>query len=192
MVIRLTGQWEEGYAIDRHTVYSIYLGENDYGHPIYDTKRTEIGELVYQFKYQKNKNIVNDIMELVKPVLDQWRIEEKVDIIIPIPPSDSSRNFQPVFLISKAIADYLNIPTSTQVLKKTKTEQLKNVSNDKKLDSIKNAIIKEKQFKRKVNILLIDDLYDSGATLNEAVNVLKKDKNVDEVYVLAMTKTGGR
>lgn len=191
MVIRLTGQWKEGYAIDRHTVYSIYLGENDYGHPIYDTKRTEIGELVYQLKYQ-NKNIINDIMELVKPVLDHWRIKEKVDIVIPIPPSDSSRIFQPVFLISKAIADYLNIPTSTQVLKKTKAEQLKNVSNDKKLDSIKNAIIKEKQFKRKVNILLVDDLYDSGATLNEAVNILKKDKNVDEVYVLAMTKTGGR
>ena len=31
---------------------------------------------------------------------------------------------------------------------------LKNVSTNKKLDSIKNAIIKEKQFKRKVNILL--------------------------------------
>ncbi len=69
---------------------------------------------------------------------------------------------------------------------------LKNVSTNKKLDSIKNAIIKEKQFKRKVNILLVDDLYDSGATLNEAVNVLKEDKNVDEVYILAMTKTGGR
>jgi predicted amidophosphoribosyltransferase len=69
---------------------------------------------------------------------------------------------------------------------------LKNVSTNKKLDSIKNAIIKEKQFKRKVNILLIDDLYESGTTLNETVNVLKTDNNVDEVYVLVMTKTGRR
>ncbi len=192
MVIRLTGQWREGYAIDEHTLYSIYLGENDYGYPIYDTKRSEIGELVYQLKYQKNKDIINDIMKLVKPALDQWGIEEKVDIIIPIPPSDSSRNFQPVFLIAKAIANYLNIPTSTQVLKKTKAEQLKNISNEKKLDSIKNSITKEKEFLRKVSILLVDDLYDSGVTLNEAVNVLKKDKNVDEVYVLVMTKTRRR
>jgi len=27
---------------------------------------------------QKNKNIINDIMEIVKPVLVQWKIQEKV------------------------------------------------------------------------------------------------------------------
>ena len=190
MVIKLKGKWTEGYAIDKHTLHSIYIGENEYGHKIFDTKRSEIGELIYQLKYQKNEKIVNDIMMLVKPVLDNWKIRGKVDIIIPIPPSDIHRTFQPVFLIAKAISDYLGIPMSTRVLKKAKHEQLKNIDIDKKIDHIKGAIIKEKNFKRKVNILLVDDLYDSGATLNEAVDVLKSDVNVADVYVLTMTKTG--
>jgi len=192
VVIRLTGKWKEGYAIDRHTLSSTYLGENDYGHPMFDTTRSEIGELIYQLKYQKNKNIINDIMEIVEPVLDQWKIKEKVNIIIPIPPTNSSRSFQPVFLIAEAISDYLNIRMSTQVLKKSKHEQLKDASHDKKLDMIKDSIIKEKNFKKKVNILLVDDLFDSGVTLNEAVNVLKSDINVADVYVLVMTQTRGK
>lgn len=192
VVIRLIGKWKEGYAIDKHTISSTYLGEDNYGHPIFDTKRSEIGELIYLLKYQKNINIVNDIMKFVEPVLDKWKIGEKIDIIIPIPPTDSSRNFQPVFLIAKAISDYLNIPMSTQVLEKNKHEQIKNVSYDKKLKAIKDSIIKEKKFKKKVNILLIDDLFDSGATLNEAVDVLKTDVNISDVYVLVMTQTRGR
>ena len=57
---------------------------------------------------------------------------------------------------------------------------------------IKGSIIKDKNFKKKVNILLVDDLFDTGATLNEAVDVLKSDINVADVYVLTMTKTGRR
>lgn len=192
MVIKLRGKWIEGYAIDKHTLHSIYIGENEYGHPMFDTKRSEIGELIYQLKYQEQEKIISDIMVLVKPVLDNWQIGAKVDIIIPIPPSDISRTFQPVFLIAEAISDYLNIGMSTQVLKKSKHEQLKNVSADKKTGLIKGSIIKDRNFRKKVNILLVDDLFDSGATLNEAVDVLKSDINVADVYVLTMTKTGRR
>lgn len=192
MVIKLRGKWTEGYAIDNHTLHSTYVGENEYGHPMFDTKRSEIGELIYQLKYQEQKKIINDIMVLVKPVLDNWQIGAKVDIIIPIPPSDISRTFQPVFLIAEAISDYLNIRMSTQVLKKSKHEQLKNAGINEKSDLIKGSITKDKNFKKKVNILLVDDLFDSGATLNEAVDVLKSDINVANVYVLTMTKTGRR
>jgi len=192
MVIELKGKWKKGYAIDKHIISSIYVGEDEYGHPMFDTKRSEIGELVYQLKYQKKKNIINDIMVLVKPLLDDWQIGAKVDIIIPIPPSDISRAFQPVFIIAQAISDYLNIPMSTQVLKKSKHEQLKNASINEKSDLIKGSITKDKNFKKKVNILLVDDLFESGATLNEAVDVLKSDINVANVYVLTMTKTGRR
>lgn len=81
---------------------------------------------------------------------------------------------------------------STQVLRKLNHQQLKNISIENKLDAIHGSIAKEKSFKRNVNILLVDDLYDSGATLNEAVNVLKTDKNVNEVHVLVMTQTRGK
>ena len=54
---------------------------------------------------------------------------------------------------------------------------------------LNGSIKKCKFFKKKVNILVIDDLYDTGTTLNEVCTVLKKDKYVDKVFILVMTKT---
>ena len=69
------------------------------------------------------------------------------------------------------------------ILKKTDNKQAK----DGQLN--KNSIIKKQNFCRPVNILVIDDLYSSGNTLNEVVKLLKTDYNVKKIYCLVMTKT---
>lgn len=33
-------KWKAGYAYSVHTIYSVYVGEDEYGHSMYDTKRT--------------------------------------------------------------------------------------------------------------------------------------------------------
>lgn len=50
------------------------------------------------------------------------------------------------------------------------------------------AFICDKRYKGK-KILLIDDLYRSGATLNEITKTLYTQGEVDNVYVLCFTKT---
>jgi competence protein ComFC len=45
---KLKGPWEDGYALDIHTISSEFIGHNEFGHPQFDTKRTEIGELLYR------------------------------------------------------------------------------------------------------------------------------------------------
>lgn len=41
------------------------------------------------------------------------------------------------------------------------------------------------------NVLLVDDLYQSGATLSECVKALRKDAMIKAMYVLTMTKARG-
>jgi predicted amidophosphoribosyltransferase len=53
------------------------------------------------------------------------------------------------------------------------------------------TIIKNREFEKPANILIIDDLCGTGATLNEATKVLKRDGNVKNIYVLVITKTKG-
>lgn len=43
--------------------------------------------------------------------------------------------------------------------------------------------------RRHCNILLIDDLYSTGATATECTRKLKEDPLIDKVYVFAITKT---
>ena len=39
------------------------------------------------------------------------------------------------------------------------------------------------------DVLIVDDLYDTGATLRAVTNILYKQAKVKDVYVLAISKT---
>jgi len=39
--MRIPGRWRAGYVLDYHTLSSAYLGDDEYGHPMFDTKRSE-------------------------------------------------------------------------------------------------------------------------------------------------------
>lgn len=186
--IKVNGPWTQGYALDRHTISSIYIGDNEYGHPMYDTTRSDIGELVYQLKY-RGENTIDEIMQLVIPFITrQWGIHKIINLIIPIPPTNQ-RVVQPVFEICKAIGSKLNIYVDLEVLKKTKNQQLKGLDFSEKQNAIENSIILNRRIIQPVNILLVDDLYQSGSTLVAATNVLKAVPLVKNIYVLTMTKT---
>ncbi|MDO9957198.1 hypothetical protein Q7471_10670 [Glaesserella parasuis] len=98
---------------------------------------------------------------------------------------------QPVNLIVANLANRVNVPMLT-VLEKESTEQLKNYTSEiKKREILLNSIkLKNKEAISKKNILLIDDLFDSGATLNVSTKILL-DNGASSVCVLAMTTTKG-
>lgn len=188
--INLPGIWNKGYALDTHTIYCIPIGENEYGHMQFDTKRSEIGELLYQFKYQNAYDNLNAIIDLVKPFLSRWEDLTTVTSVLPAPSSNHYRKYQPVFEITQEIASFLKINYYNDVLIKNTEIQAKNLAAGSK-NLISGTIIQSKKAIRKCDILLVDDLYDTGTTLTECVKVLRKDSNIGNIYVLTMTKTKG-
>lgn len=184
--IKLNGNWDEGCALDRHVISSEYIGEDIYGHSTYNTIRSELGELLYYFKYRGKYDNLMKIIDLIIPFLDNWNIIEDVDIILPVP-STKERIYQPAVEIAYAIANYLSIHFSEDVLVKTSNVESKNMmKSDKKLEGMITAT---KKATRVHNILLVDDLYSTGETLKECVNVLRKDPLLKKIFVLTMTKT---
>lgn len=187
--IELNGNWKEGFALDIHTISSEYLGEDEFGHKQFDTKRSELGELVYELKYEQKKLVLNKIMEVIGTFLIDWGISNKINCVIPVPPSKKNREFQPVFELSNSIANFLRKPVIIDMLSKNSSIQSKELDNIQKHNLISGSMIKNKKFNNKVNVLLVDDLYKSGETLKEATAVLKTDNNIEDIYVITMTKT---
>ncbi len=185
--IVLQGVWNQGYALDRHTLSSTYIGDDQYGHQMYDTKRSDIGELVYRLKY-RGEDTISDIMALVIPFLNRWGINSEIELIVPVPPS-KQRTIQPVFEICDAIGENLHVHVCHDVLKKIKNQQVKGLDLAEKQHAIENSMIYNRKIIRPVSILLVDDLYQSGATLTIATDILRKEPNVRNIYVLTMTKT---
>ena len=166
-------------------IKSVFLGYDEDGKEKFENTRTELGELLYKFKYQKDQNSLLRIMDLIKDILDRWNLKEKIDIVIPIPPSNKTREYQPVFEIAKEVAKYLGKECKVDVLSKESNLQVKDGYN------INGMIKQNKNIENEANILIIDDLYSTGATLKEVCKVLRNDNNVKNLYCLAMTKTKG-
>lgn len=190
--IELKGNWAKGYALDIHTISSEYLGDDDYGHPHFDTKRSELGELVIQLKYRDDKSVIGDIVNTASAFLkDKWRIVAELDYIIPVPPSNLNRTFQPVIEIVDKLSDALNIPICVDTLAKVKkTPELKEiVEYTKRGEILEGAFSIQNDCLKGKNILLFDDLYRSGATLRVITEILYNKGKVNNVYVLTLTKT---
>lgn len=184
---RLQGPWAAGYALHFHTLGSTFLGNNQFGHPTFDTKRSPVGELLYKLKYRNDQTAIGELAETVEGFLVKtWR--PPIDTIVPVPPSVVRKN-QPVLSVASALADRLKIPLCTTCISKVKqTPQLKDiVEYDKRAEALKDAFAVSPEQTRGKNLLLFDDLYGSGATARAIVECLQKQGGAKAVYLLTLT-----
>ncbi len=120
--IPLNGHWDLGFALDYHTSSSKPIKDDEDNIIKWETTRPPLGEAVYRLKYWKEKEHTIKIALIASAFLNSklksgdWNI----DVIIPIPPSDLTREFQPVYELAKVIGQYLKIPINTSILKKRK------------------------------------------------------------------------
>src|SRR5882672_4752298 len=103
----IIGAWHSGYALDLHTLSSTYVGDDEFGHPRFDTKRSEIGDLLYQLKYNSDRMAVEKIAEAAETFIGQWK--PAIDFLVPVPPS-TVRSAPPVVLVAQSLSKRLGIP----------------------------------------------------------------------------------
>jgi competence protein ComFC len=185
---RIPGRWSNGYTLDLHTTSSGLAGRDGYGHPQFASKRSELGELLYRLKFRGDKSVVSEIAEVVGTFAESYLT--KLDLIVPVPPS-SQRKEQPVFLLAHAIGDRIGIPVFEDcVWKVRETSQLKNVFDfDERSRLLDGAFEIDRSVANGKTVLLFDDLYRSGATLNAVNNLLYDRGGAKEVLALALTRT---
>jgi len=105
--MRIPGAWRQGYVLDYHTIHSEFLGYDEFGNPMFDTKRTEVGEFLYQLKYRRNLEALDALVKAATKFVKGWRVT--LDVIVPVPPT-KVRRFQPVFEIATRLANGLGLP----------------------------------------------------------------------------------
>ncbi|WP_067093859.1 ComF family protein [Marinomonas atlantica] len=187
-LIEVHGNWEDGYVLDRHTIHSEIVGHNSSGYPIWDNTRSEVGEAIYQLKYQGNDVGVDELAETMAEMIDEQFGE--VDAIIPLSPS-KARAVQPVSLLANAVADELGIDCIEDVLVKNgTTQQMKDLSSkEERMEALLGCFSVIDNLDDVHDIVLLDDLFSSGSTMEAATLVLREYDKIDNIYVAAFTKT---
>lgn len=188
---KLFGSWTAGYALDLHSTGSTYLGDDEHGHPQFDTHRSEIGELLYRLKYRADNSVIEELTEAAASFFSTWGITPTV--IVPVPPTRTYRTVQPVLALAEELGNQLGIAVDASIVRKKKRyAELKNVYDaEERRKMLEGAFDVNASSIQGARVLLVDDLYRSGATMNAIAEALLA-AGAAEVYVLAFTQTRSR
>lgn len=166
--------------IEKHEDVSIEKIGKDLDFLIYFFKYEKIiRELILEYKFF-NKPELSKLFS--KIILKNEKICGKLkfyDIIISVPMQrikKSARGYNQTELFSKQIADKLGIlyiDNNLIKIKNNKTQSSLKLEN--RLDNVKDAFkVKNKSLLKDKKIILVDDIYTTGATLSECARILKE------------------
>lgn len=201
-LISVDGSWKNGLVLDDHTLKSVYLGEDENGYPQFKTTRTELGDIIFTIKYRRNNNydyqdvyteFFDDFTRITSKHIIDFVTQNEIDIILGTPFS-TKRDIQPVNLLCDFISEMTNIPYIENVFFKKTTTPSKDMSTEEKAMlstqiSSSDSYLKTLEGK---NILIVDDLYETGSTLEACTKYLQDNLSYASVYILVMTKTKPR
>lgn len=146
-------------------------------------------ECIHNFKYKKRAYMYKALGSIMVKYLYE-NTDIKFDLILPIPLNKKrmlERGFNQAELLSKYISKFTNVPHDAKTLLRIKNTQKQNkLKRADRINNMKNAfsIKNNNHIKNKV-ILLVDDIYTTGTTINECCKVLLKN-GVKKVYVLTL------
>ena len=151
----------------------------------------EIRDTILKFKFNEKSYIFRTFLECIKNNEKICAQIKKYDIIIPVPISKkrlNTRGYNQSALIAKNLAKMLGLEYKEKILVKIKDNKPQSeLGQDSRNDNVKNVYeINNKEQLLQKKILLIDDIFTTGNTVNECARVLKENyaKKVD-VFTLA-------
>lgn len=151
--------------------------------------KTEIGQIVHKCKYETMEDFPEYFVDLAINAIKQKFGEIQFDYVAFVPPTKSGmlvENF------ASKLAIKLNAQITHNIIKVRKTEEQKIFQNIKlKKENVKNAFgLADSTLFVNKNILLVDDIYDSGATIKTICELIPSFF-LNNITPLVIAKTVG-
>ncbi len=133
---------------------------------------------IHLFKYKKKVYLLNLFKNSLFEFLEQNLIMKNIDIIIPVPlyvAKLKERTFNQAQILARIFTKHYKIRT-INALKKVKATQPQNkLSKLMRQQNVKGVFIVEKaETFYKKRVLIVDDIFTTGSTLNECAKMLLK------------------
>ncbi len=152
---------KEAFLKNKENFYYIFIYEK------------AIRQIISDYKLRNRKDLAKDIAFLIKKPIFQLIEREKIDIIIPVPISEE-REIERGFNQIETLLEYLDI----------KYKKIERIKNTKHMYTLKD------NKKREKNVLIVDDIVTSGATINSISEELRKNnENINiKVFSIAIAR----
>ena len=153
-------------------------------------QREPVSGAVYRFKYKNRRRFgkifAQELADSYGGLIRRWAVDE----IIPVPLHPSrlrKRGFNQAEILARELGERCGLPVRTDVLYRIRrTSPQKLLGRQERLQNLKGAFGVSAEWTPCGNVLLIDDIYTTGATLERAARVLKK-AGAQKVFFLTIS-----
>jgi adenine/guanine phosphoribosyltransferase-like PRPP-binding protein len=172
----LPGPWHSGWALDFHSRF-----DGD------EWSRGLVGGLAYRLKYEGDASAVQPLVDHIIDLIAQHPELADIEGIVPMAPS-TVRPFDPVRAVADELGSRLNKKVGSVLVRVRPTAPQKEMhSMAQKRANVDGAFVVRARISGR-KVLLLDDLFDSGMTLEAAFHALM-DAGAARVCVLTLTRT---
>lgn len=145
---------------------------------------------IYLFKYGGRAEYGRYYSVKMGEYLRDWILQIKPDAIIPIPLHKKryrQRGYNQAALIAKGLGKATGIAVyDNYLVRKNKTRVQKKLSHSERQNNLKNAFIIGSNDVKLDTVILVDDIFTTGATMDQAAFVLKEN-GVKKVYYAVLS-----
>lgn len=147
-------------------------------------------KLILEFKYNKDFYAGKVLADLLFEIIDINNIDIDTICFVPMDKkSEKRRGFNQCEVLASILSKKINITLNKSLIKVKNTKVQKTLSKEERVKNIAGAFdIKDLKDLNNKNILLIDDVYTTGSTINECKNTIEKC-NINKIYLLTIAKS---
>ena len=155
--------------------------------PFIFEKDKELQHIIHSIKYSNKFAVGKRLGDIIADKCGREIISWNIDLISPVPLHQLkkvNRGYNQSFYLAKGLGKSLNIKVSQRLLKREKFTQTQTaLTLMERQENVGNAFkIRKKGIVKGKNILIIDDVITTGATVNECARVLK-EAGANKIYV---------
>ena len=162
------------------------------GRALYEYK--DIAPALYRFKYSGRREYAKVFGEEITFFLRDFFEEIRPDALVPVPmyrTKERIRGYNQAAVLAQAIGEYTGIPVYKDLVKRIKnTRPLKLLNPEERLNNLKKAFILTENGVKLSVIVIIDDIYTTGSTIDAIAEVLQENADRKVYFVtLAIGET---
>jgi len=149
--------------------------------------------LVLRLKYNSEGDVARFVAPLLAEAVKKYKME--ADVIVPVPLAmkrRKERGYNQADLIAEELSKLINVPVVDDFIIRTKdTKAQKKMTLEQRQENIHGAFEIKPPYSKIKNkrVLLIDDVFTTGTTVDECARVMKKGKP-KSVEVLTIASVG--
>lgn len=178
-------QEEKEYCYDcSHRDFAFEQGKSVWLH------KEPVSTSIYQFKYHNKRIYAAFYAEEMHRLYGSWMKKNGMEVIIPVPlhrKRRRRRGYNQAEILAKYLSEKSGIPMNAKAVVRTKkTVPQKKLNEKQRKKNLQDAFAVTDYWEGEKRVLLIDDIYTTGSTIDALAKELKK-KGAENVWFLTIS-----